>query len=396
MKLDKNIFPFIAHTLGNDYNDRSEKQSVEAVFKSLRNRAANDVITKFVIQLSCEADGEKLKRFKKTVRFYKFGVNSKCLCYHYLVLTGVRDKCPKNHHIKKPSYELDDRFVNRFINEVLDPTLMNIRTVKKKIMRVQAEDLSSPSSHLCSSDLQRYVIAMMRTHPNEAEPIVLIDRFRTTTDLHSITLPPNLVLPNGRMTPTYPMMADLSPKARLKVLLSILRIRKSHYYRVHEYVSRTNLMSKANSRQLISLATILKAARRQALLPDVFCISLLLCAIFYLYFEKTFDKLAEDVRLRLQKFTTMKKSTEDLNVRLVHSYCQFQSVYMVFRQMNSILRFPVTELKPHICLSGIYVYNAQHLLSQAKQPLTMATKLFTDHNQAKSLFKVLYEYVTSC
>ncbi|KAI1279041.1 Protein asteroid -like protein 1 [Halotydeus destructor] len=386
-RVDKDVFPLIALHFGYDlYQPPTRSLSFEEFFQYHKDRPTFQLIDEYL-----KSDPvSRYEELHKSYEFYHSGCHGKCLCYRYPSLKVICKKCDEKQDIKIIDHKLDEDLTSLVKSGQLDPTLLNYRTTKMRILRVQAEDLSMPSSYTSSFNLQRYVVSLMRM--SDSENLEMTNWDRSGDEFESVCLTANTVLPNGKACPTFKDMATMSREEKEEVFFSILRIDKNVFNSMAQNVIRKHPLENNAHLQLISLATILRSARQEANFSDVFCIAMIVSALSYLYIEDSRDEGTAELRFFMRKLTN--PNMYEFDVRLVHPYCEFQTIYLVILQICGILDYPMADIKPNLCLSGTLIANLQQCLSQEASPTAFIREMLRSEHQLTDIFNIVLEYVT--
>ncbi|KAI1279031.1 Protein asteroid -like protein 1 [Halotydeus destructor] len=389
MRIKKDVLPLVALQFGYDLYPVGMKATKTEIFESSRGLTAKQAIDNYLSKGNKSARYEKLH---KTYEFYQFECYTKCICARY-ALQHMCNKCSKKRDRLKIDHKLPEDLTNLVVSGQMDPKLLNYRTGKVRILKVQAEDMSKPSSHTFTLRLQKYVIALMRMSVSEFLRVTNLDRVNNIYQCAYVTA--NTELPNGKACPIFTDIATMSRSERKKVLFKILTIKKNSFNSMAKKVKQTDLLSREQYLELATLVTILKTARQEADLSDAFCAAMITCAIYYLYVETPPDRYygTSVIRVELRQFT--KSVKPKVQAHLVHDYCQFQAIYVVVRQLYSILGYPIANCRPHVCLSGTLINNLHEYLHDEANPGNTINEILQKNQELSNLFVILFDYVVS-
>ncbi|GFY56313.1 protein asteroid homolog 1 [Trichonephila inaurata madagascariensis] len=433
--LDRNILPLFGTLVGNDYVNTKEFESFFASInigkrncKGLRVNHRQHKIVRLLTWLENSDINEGMKRIlgrlKKEHREHiEFVINKSMNNYktqscnlRFIIdnkLDELKDIFVQNPKLKSLcGQSLPIPFMIAFHLGNLPSFFLNIINLRMEFLKAQVENISLPSSYVCSRYIRQVTYGILLQHSTDDEKTHkevclqnICEYDRRYGSLTQESVAPIFLLKNGNAIPKLDDLFCLEKKHLQKFLLDVLEVDM-------DFISCI-----PNSLQLL-FGCIIYWLKNSACAPrDDFIYALLLNIVYFhvilkksthnnhtssksegpeqSLFSSIIDNISiEEAELAAQKMKKyLQKPTfnngNPLELHIVHSFSQLQSCILYTSYLNCLLNFPFENPKLNEAFAGCMLYNLTKNLSTRPLPDLFISELLGRRSNLGTLFNNL-------
>lgn len=257
---------------------------------------------------------------------------------------------------------------------------LNVLTLRRRVLHCQVEKMNSPSSHVCSGRLRRFMYTVLLSvdavddSSEMAKQDLCVDEYdRKYKTLECNKVRPLESLHDGRQVPRLEDIPDLDECERQNVLLDVLQ------------VQRDDLMTYPSGVQLLIATMAFWVKNASPRVGILHLEALLVCCVKLGILREALE--SENSTTRLEQCN--RQYTVGFEEEIIHAFSQFQSCLQASIDANKLLLLPFPPLDPARIFNGTFICNFYRKLLGKKKPEAYVDKLMGKSTSTATAFAKL-------
>lgn len=411
--LKREMLPLFSILMGNDYISQSlfenifnalpimiEKRNLKNLKISkrhhnmirlldwLRNKKISEAVKFLLTFLKTHKRDDALGSILSTLNFYS-SIDKTSILMQYIpeiqVTSSIKLKPIEALH-------LPDWFIDSFCTGLIDPSLMNIISLKKLLLLPQVDDLKFPSSYQSSVVLQKFLYSLFCF--NKPMTITVYDRFGNNYGKSFFH-----VNPKKLSLKTINLLNDTQ---RQEELLKCINSSIGHFNETQDSI-KVIIQHEDKEEEFVLLSLLIKywlEVSNGLFLENFLAFLGLICFYHFVANNKKSEAIVDQKARKLiinnfKKFqgNVIHSNSNTFKATIVHHFSQFQSIMLFFTRIQSLLRCSFKPIHIHNYLDGNCLYNLTIDLIRRPQPLLYLNILLGRKTLITKLFNFLVDHI---